>query len=168
MPDASVSRLRLVPFLARSVGLGPVFFSPERRLRYRSVHRQPVPVEAHELVVDEQPTTPEIFEDPGFGPFQESAVGRRVTADPRRIECSPLAPGPQDEEDGVHRRAVRNTRVVTPERMRLPRGQQGLHLCPECVGQPPAIVLDAFHARRAAAPRAFLQGCSPGDPHLPD
>jgi hypothetical protein len=167
-PDASVSRLRLVPFLARSVGLGPVFFPAERRLRHRSVHRQPVPVEAYELVVGEQPTAPKLLEDSRFGPLQESAMGRRVTADPRRIECSPLAPGSQDEEDGIHRRTVGNTRVVTPERMRLSRGQQRLHLGPEGVRESPGIVLDSFHARRAAAPRESSQVSSPGDPQLPD
>ena len=36
-PLASVSKLRLVPPLARSVGFGPVFFSPERRLGHRPV-----------------------------------------------------------------------------------------------------------------------------------
>lgn len=101
-------------------------------------------------------------------PLQKAAMGRRMTADPWRIECSPRAPGAQDEEDGVQGRAVRNTWVVTAERMRLPRGQQGLHLRPECVGQPPAIVLGAFHERRAAAPPASWQGYSPGAPHLPD
>src|SRR5512133_1334576 len=82
MPDASVSRLRLVPFLARSVGLGPVFFPSKRRFRHRSVHHHPVPVEALELVVGEQSATPELLEHPRFGPLQESAMGRRVTADP--------------------------------------------------------------------------------------
>ncbi len=166
MPDASVSRLRLVPFLARSVGLGPLFFSPEGRFGHRSVHRQPTPVKAHELVVDEQPATPELLEDPRFGPLHEAAVGRRVAADPRRIECTPLATSSQDEEDGVHSGAVGNARVVAPKRMRLSRGQQRLQLHPEGVGDPPAIVLDSLHARRAAAPHALAQAYLPGDPQL--
>src|SRR6478735_8654009 len=54
MPLASVSRLRLVPPFARSVGLGPVFFPPERRLGHRAVHGEPSPVDSNEFVVCEQ------------------------------------------------------------------------------------------------------------------
>src|SRR3712207_8319772 len=45
-PCPSVSRLRLTPRLPRSVGFGPVFFPPERCLRHRAIHTQPVPVQA--------------------------------------------------------------------------------------------------------------------------
>src|SRR3954469_12193452 len=50
MPCPSVNRLRLVPLLARSVGLGPVFFPAERRFGHCAVHGLPLPIEADPLV----------------------------------------------------------------------------------------------------------------------
>jgi len=91
-------------------------------------------------------------------------MGRGVATDPGRVERAPLAACAQDEEDGVHGGAVRNARVMASEWVRLPRGQQRFHLCPEGVGDSPAIILDSFHARRAAAPRDHDQARSPGDP----
>src|SRR3712207_7670064 len=49
-PCPSVSRLRLTPLLPRSVGFRPVFFPPERCLRHRSIHAQPLPVDALQLL----------------------------------------------------------------------------------------------------------------------
>src|SRR3954468_4643076 len=51
VPRASVSRLRLVPHLARSVGLGPVFSPTEGRLAHRPVQRQPRPVDPLQPIV---------------------------------------------------------------------------------------------------------------------
>jgi hypothetical protein len=45
-PWPSVSRLRLVPSLLRSVGFLPTFFPPKRRLGHRPVHRLPLPLQA--------------------------------------------------------------------------------------------------------------------------
>ena len=42
MPLASVRTLRFVPCLPRSVGLRPLVFPPERRLRHRAVGGQPL------------------------------------------------------------------------------------------------------------------------------
>src|ERR1700677_766039 len=77
-PLASVSRLRLVPPLALSVGLGPVFFPPERRLRHRAVHREPAPVHAHELVVVGQRGDPRSLEHTDLGPLDEASMRRRT------------------------------------------------------------------------------------------
>src|SRR5687767_4379570 len=63
MPWPSVNRLRLTPPLARSVGLGPVFFPPEGRLGHRAVHAQPVPVNALQLVKPCHSRLPEVQED---------------------------------------------------------------------------------------------------------
>ena len=41
IPSASVSTLRLVPLLARSTGLLPVFFSAERGFCHCPIHRKP-------------------------------------------------------------------------------------------------------------------------------
>ena len=49
-PWPSVSRLRLTPLLARSGGLGPVVFPPERGLRQRPGHAQPAPIQPLQLV----------------------------------------------------------------------------------------------------------------------
>src|SRR5438105_2787672 len=57
-PDLSASKLRLTPSLARSVGLGPVVFPPERRFGHRAVHREPSPVDTLELVIIQEPSLP--------------------------------------------------------------------------------------------------------------
>src|SRR5215831_19702266 len=80
MPSASTSRLRLAPFLPRSVGLLPVFFPPEGRLGHAPVHRQPLPVQPLQRVVLLQPVLPELLEDAGLGPLLEAAVGRALGA----------------------------------------------------------------------------------------
>src|SRR5438874_1984366 len=58
-PRPSVSRDRLVPILARSVGFLPVFFSPEGRFGHGPVDALPVPVDADHLVVLVQGGLPE-------------------------------------------------------------------------------------------------------------
>src|SRR3954453_19718868 len=73
VPRASVSRLRLVPHLARSVGLGPVVSPPQRRLAHRAVQSQPVPVDPFQPVIGQKPLLPERFEHPGLGPFLKAA-----------------------------------------------------------------------------------------------
>src|ERR687886_2322448 len=74
-PCPSVSRLRLTPCLPRSVGFGPVFFPPKRCLRHRSVHTQPVPVNALQLVKLFHSCKPEFLEDPRLDPLLEAVVG---------------------------------------------------------------------------------------------
>jgi hypothetical protein len=121
MPFASVNTLRFVPRLARSVGLGPVFFPSKRRLRHCTVHRQPAPVQANELIVEFERLYPRALEHTGFGPFNEASMRRRARADVGRVERVPLAARPQHEEDGVHSIAVWHPWVMAAERMRLAR-----------------------------------------------
>src|SRR5205085_10415397 len=99
-PWASTSRLRLTPFLARSVGFLPVFFPPEGRLGQAPVHRQPGPVQALQAVVFEQARLPHLQEDAGLDPLLEAVVGGRARAELGGIQRLPLAAGAQAEEDG--------------------------------------------------------------------
>jgi hypothetical protein len=67
-------RHRFTPSLARSVGLGPVFFPAERRLRHRAVHCEPRPVDPFELVVLQEAALPELKENAGVSPSLEPAM----------------------------------------------------------------------------------------------
>src|SRR5665213_1769609 len=80
MPSASTSRLRLTPFLARSVGFLPVFFPPERCLRHAPVHRQPGPVDSLPVVVSHQARLPHRQKDARLHPLLEAVVGRGAGA----------------------------------------------------------------------------------------
>src|SRR5665213_1678495 len=113
-PAPSVSRLRFVPLLARSVGLGPVFFPAERRLRHRAVHREPLPVDPLGLVVGQEPLAPEFVKHARVEPFAKPPVRGGARADPRRIEGIPLTTRTEHKEDRVHRIAIGNARVVAP------------------------------------------------------
>src|SRR5947207_1134007 len=97
-PSASTSRLRLTPFLARSVGFLPVFFPPEGRLGHAPVHVQPRPVDALEEVVLQQAGLPELQEDAGRDPLLEAVVGGRAGAELGGVQRLPLAAGAQDVE----------------------------------------------------------------------
>src|SRR5215467_7385143 len=86
MPFASVSKLRLVPRLPRTVGLGPVFFPTERRLGHRTVHRLPAPVDADELIICLQRFHPRVPKDSRLDPLEEAPVCRRTRADARSVQ----------------------------------------------------------------------------------
>src|SRR3954454_19689191 len=75
-PRPSVSRLRLVPDLPLSVGVGPVFPPAERRLAHRPAERQPIPIDPDQVVVGQEAPAPELVEHAGLGPLQEAAVRR--------------------------------------------------------------------------------------------
>jgi hypothetical protein len=64
-------------------------------------------------------------------------MGRTAGTDARVIQGVPLAPGAEDEEDGIHGPAIINTGAVAPERVRLPRRQQWLDALPQGIGYPP-------------------------------
>jgi hypothetical protein len=136
-PAPSVRRLRLVPSLPRSVGLGPVFFPPEWGLGHRPVQRKPVPVDALRIVVGQKALAPELVEDATVEPLAKSAIRRGAGTDPSCVQGIPLAAGPQHEEDRCHGVAVGNSRTVTSEWMRRTLGQQRLHLGPQSIGQLP-------------------------------
>ena len=119
MPSASTSRLRLTPFLARSVGFLPVFFPPEGRLGHAPVHAQEGPVDALGVVVVEQAGLPPREEDAGPDPLLEAVVGRGARAELGGIQGLPLAAGAQDEEDGVRTDAVGRARPAAAEGVRV-------------------------------------------------
>src|SRR5437868_14630623 len=85
MPWPSVSRLRLVPALARSVGLGPVFFPAQGRFGHHAVQGLPLPFNADPLVKFQQPSPPEILEEARGAPFLEAvmdgAIGPQAAGD---------------------------------------------------------------------------------------
>src|SRR5690348_6615699 len=79
-PLDSTSNERLVPRLARSVGLGPVFFPRQGRFGHRPIHGKPTPVDAVEGVILGQPGLPEAQEKPVLDPLLETIMRRRAWA----------------------------------------------------------------------------------------
>jgi len=147
MPSASTSRLRLTPFLARSVGFFPVFFPPEGRLGHAPVHCQPGPVQALPVVVGQEAGLPQRLEDPLFHPELEAVVGGGPGAEAGGVQGLPLAAGAQDKEDGLHADAVRGRGFAAAEGMRVDarRDEQG-HGFPEVVADAPLVLnVRTFH-----------------------
>src|SRR5713101_939234 len=139
-PLASTRMLRLVPSLALSVGLGPVFFPSQGSLGHRSVHGEPFPVDAFQLVIGQEASSPKFQEDARLQPLLEAPVGRGARTNSRGVQSVPLAPGAEHKENGIHRRSVWNSRIVATERVRGTRRQQWLHQRPQFVGNFPAVV----------------------------
>ncbi|AMJ66019.1 hypothetical protein AXW84_11685 [Hymenobacter sp. PAMC 26628] len=127
MPRASVNRLRLTPPLPRSVGLGPVFFSAQRRFVQRAVERHPRKIQPKQLVVVAQGLVPAAGKYAGLHPLLEPAVGGTALAQTGCIQRFPLAARAQNEEDGAPRVPVRDARPMAAQRVGLAhmRGQQG-------------------------------------------
>ena len=151
-PRPSVSTRRFTPRLPRSVGLRPVFPPTQRGLAHRPVQRQPRPIDAAEGVVGQQPLAPERLEHPGRDPLLKAPVRRGGRADRRLAQRVPLASRAQHKEDGVHRRPVRHPRVVAAQRVWRSCWQQWLHLGPERVRQPPAVIPNAPPPRFPCSP----------------
>src|SRR3954451_20606912 len=93
MPSASVSRLRLLPFLARSVGFLPVFFPPEGCLGHAPIHTQPGPIDAFPVIVGQQALFPKILEDARLDPFLKAVVGGGSGAELGGSQSLPLTAG---------------------------------------------------------------------------
>jgi len=117
IPLASTSRLRLAPFLARSVGLAPVFFPSQGGLGHRSIHGAPFPVQTSFLIILQKRCLPELLEDSRFGPLLKARMRRRATANPRRIECFPRTARLHDKEDPVHYLAIVHPPSMTTQWM---------------------------------------------------
>src|SRR5258708_25159453 len=90
-PLPSVSRLRFVPPLARSVGLGPVFFPAEWSLAHRPIHRLPFPIDALQLVEGKKAGFPKGQEDSSAGPLAKATISRGTGADSSAVQRIPLA-----------------------------------------------------------------------------
>src|SRR4029077_6529712 len=101
IPWASTSRLRLTPFLARSVGFLPVFFPPERRFGHAPVHAQPGPVDSFPVVVGQQARHPHLLEDTGRDPFLEAIVCCRTRAKAGGVQRLPLPAWRENEGTGL-------------------------------------------------------------------
>src|SRR5256885_9077655 len=95
-PCSSTSTLRLVPFLARSVGFLPTFFPPEPGLAQPPVGALPVPVDAAQFGTGLDEGGPELAHHPVPAPALEPAVDGGVVAE-LLGQVVPLAAGPQAE-----------------------------------------------------------------------
>src|SRR5919202_87513 len=118
-PCPSVSKLRLTPCLPRSVGLRPVFFPPERCLRHRSVHAQPAPVNAVQLIELLDARQPQFLENSGVDPLLKAVVRGGLGTQVGLVQGLPLAAGAQHVEDGVSAAAVGDARASTAKAMRI-------------------------------------------------
>src|ERR1700750_1278204 len=140
MASASTSRLRFVPFLARSVGFLPVFFPPEGRLGHAPVHTQPVPVDALPVVVGHQAVLPQRLEEAGARPLLEAVVGRRAGTKTGGVQGLPLAAGTQHKQDGFQADAVGGAGTAAAEAVRVFMfGQQRGDGLPQVIGDTPFI-----------------------------
>src|SRR5262245_39760002 len=102
IPCPSVSTLRLVPSLPRSVGFLPTFFPTQRGLGPSSVHRLPFPVEPLQLIILQQPLLPEPLKHLRRPPCLKAVMDRTRSAEAAR-QRFPLAPRAQHIQDGRHR-----------------------------------------------------------------
>ena len=148
-----------MPVLARSVGLGPVFFPGQGRLGHRPVHRLPAPLDPVLLVVLHEPLLPKPPEDPSLRPALERPVGRAAVADAGGIQGIPLTAGAQHEEDRVHGAARIDRFAVAAQGMGLAGREQRLDAFPQFVRDAPAVI---FHGIRLH--RRVLRRGLPGEP----
>ena len=142
----------MAPFLARSVGLLPVFFPPEGRLGHAPVHTQPGPVDPLPVVVGHQAGLPHGPEDAFVHPALEAVVGGGAGAEAGGVEGLPLATGAQDKEDGFHADAVGSGGFAAAEGMGVDpwRDEHG-HGFPEVVADAPLVLnVRTFHVGGSA------------------
>jgi hypothetical protein len=155
IPSASTSRLRLTPFLARSVGFLPVFFPPERRLGHATVHAQPGPVESFPVVVGQQAFLPHLLEDARRDPLLKAIVGGGTRTKAGGVQGLPLTARAQHEQDGLHAHAVGGTRPAAAEAMSVfVLGEQQGDALPQIVWDMPLIHDGHIHKT------SVLHGCT--------
>jgi hypothetical protein len=65
----------LVPDLARSTGLGPVFFPSQGSLGDHAVAAEPIPVQAYQAVIALKTFPPELQKDARLLPLLKAVVG---------------------------------------------------------------------------------------------
>ncbi len=115
-PWASVSRLRFTPCLARSVGLGPVFFPSQRRFGHRSIHSQPVPIDPLQIIELFHPGFPQLQKNPGGYPGLKPIMRRGIGTQLGRVQRSPLTPCPQHVENRIGTLPIRVRGFPPPKR----------------------------------------------------
>ena len=144
MPLPSVNKLRLVPPLARSVGLGPVFFPPERGFGHRPVHALPAPIDAFQIVVLQEGHGPQILKDSKLN--QQLKVAMQGTAGAElRGDRFPLTAGSHHIENTIENRAPGQS-WPSPLFALGKRGEQRFHPLHQRIGQTKlGIDLLAFH-----------------------
>jgi hypothetical protein len=129
-----------VPRLARSVGLDPVFFPPEGGFGHAAVHAQPLPVDALQPGVFQQPGLPQRGKDAGGHPLLKTVMGGGTGAELGGVQGFPLAAGAQDEQDGIHADAVGGAGPSAAQAMRVDVwGQVHLDFRPQGIGDPPVV-----------------------------
>src|SRR5512135_834285 len=150
-PRPSVSSDRLVPRMARSVGLGPVFPPTERGLGHRPVDRLPLPLDPSQFVILVQGDPPEVSEDALGGPLLEVVVQSAAAAELSRGGL-PLAAGAEHIEDAVEDHPQVGAGSSTLGALGV-LGQQRFDPLPEGVGDPP-VVADPLGVHRRPVMRA--------------
>ncbi len=83
------------------MGLGPVFFPPERRFRHRPIHAQPAPVNPLQVLKLGHPGFPQLQKDPGGHPCLEPIMRRGMGTQLGGVQRAPLTPGPQHVENRI-------------------------------------------------------------------
>src|SRR5947209_4596294 len=99
-PSPSTTSDFLVPFLPRSVGLGPTFFPPEPGLAQRGIGALPLPIDRTQLVALLDEDRPDPLHDPTGAPALEPIVDGALGAE-LAGELLPLAAGAHPEDDPV-------------------------------------------------------------------
>jgi hypothetical protein len=133
-PGPSGNRRRFTPPLARSVGVGPGFFPPERSLGHRAVQASPGPVKTLPFVNLGHSRVPEFQEDARVDPFLKAVVGGGVGTQLGLMEGFPLAARAEHVKHGVGTAAIRHTRPAATKAVGMhPGGEQW------CENGPPLI-----------------------------
>jgi len=133
-PSPSVSKLRLTPSLARSVGLGPIFFPAQRCLGHRAVDGLPCPIDTFHLIILPESGGPKLLKNARRYPFLKSVMRRTTRTNSSGIQGIPLATCSQHEENGVQAHTVIDSWSPTSETMRvLVLRQQWLNLVPQLI-----------------------------------
>jgi uncharacterized protein (DUF1778 family) len=73
-------------------------------------------------------------------PLLKTTVRRRRRARPGRVQRVPLQPRPEHQQDRVHRIPVRDSRCVTPPRVKRRWRQQRLDPLPQPIRHTPTII----------------------------
>ena len=159
-PLPSTSSERLAAVLARSVGVGPVFFPRQGGLGHRSILTPPAPVDAVAGVVLGQSRLPEAQKEAVGHPRLEAIMGRGAWAEAGGGARVPLAARSQDKEDGVGAHPVGHARASAAEAVGVRMGgPRRFHERPKLVadreaptragdalgpGPPPRLFFDRF------------------------
>lgn len=130
----------MTPFFARSVGFFPVFFSSQGGLGHAAIHAQPLPVDALEAVVVQQPLLPKFEENASFDPLLVAVVGSGTGAELGGVKGFPLATRAQDLEDGIGTGAIRSTGSSAAKAMGVDMlGKEHFQEFPKLIGDAPVV-----------------------------